>query len=131
MKHILPPLHMYLRRSMPSPILTKINFATGVATVSTGSTLGNPTSTHHTEVSMAVTNILEDINQIAVTMATLDHSHMDSLYDALATRIAGTGAKDVAEAIESIRAAGEDPGKFIPVARSYQRQQQLAQRNAL
>lgn len=80
---------------------------------------------------MAVTNILEDINQIAVTMATLDHSHMDSLYDALATRIAGTGAKDVAEAIESIKAAGEDPGKYIPVARSYQRQQQLAQRNAL
>lgn len=73
-------------------------------------------------------NIIEDIERIAVTLAALDTGKLDSLYDALATRIAGTGARDIAEAIETIRAAGEDPTKYIPVARSYQRQQQMEQR---
>ena len=64
---------------------------------------------------------LEQIESIISLSASLDNGQMDDVYSALATRIAGQGAKDLAEAITELQTAGVDPDKFIPVSRSYAR----------
>lgn len=71
---------------------------------------------------------LEQIESIIALSASFDNGHMDDVYAALATRIAGQGAKDLAEAITELQTAGVDPDKFIPVARSYNRHRREEQK---
>lgn len=74
---------------------------------------------------------LGDIQDLLQLSASIDSGQMDEIYSALAQRIAGQGAKDIAEATELIRDAGDDPAKFIPVSRTYVRNQERARRLAI
>jgi hypothetical protein len=74
---------------------------------------------------------ISQLEQLASFMALLDTGKMDSILESVATRIAGSGARDISDAIEQIKASGEDPDKYLPVSRTYTRQRQQRARDEL
>lgn len=67
---------------------------------------------------------IQQIEQLMGLAASIDSGKYDTLIDALATRVSAQGAKDIAEAVETL--GPENASLYIPISRSaYRAKQEL------
>jgi hypothetical protein len=74
------------------------------------------------------TGSFDAIESLVALAERLDAPKLDELYTALAQRISGSGASQIAEAVGELKSMGIDPDKYIAVPRSYTRNKREAAR---